>query len=133
MPTDDLIARADYMADVRHVATPNEWHQMIADLAAEVRALTAERDALVIDHGYIGRLEVAERALTARLDAAKAVVDEIRETPPDYRFALLPDLYAVLDRAATADPTPKCFCPGGGEPEGLNHRPGCPLASETKT
>jgi hypothetical protein len=21
----------------------------------------------------------------------------------------------------------RCFCPGGGAPDGLNHRPGCPL------
>lgn len=26
----------------------------------------------------------------------------------------------------------KCFCPGGGEPDGLNHRPDCPLTISGK-
>jgi hypothetical protein len=147
----------DQLSELRERYSSPTSPETVPRFLATIDALTADRDEwaeraienarlMTLDYaeGYRSekaRAEAAEaevRALTVRLDAvvgiaedAVAYIDTFKHTRPD-RGRVASEFGERL-RAATADPTPKCFCPGGGEPEGLNHRPGCPLASETKT
>lgn len=91
--------------------------------AGRLAAVTAERDALraenerllefVRAHDAVEHL-IADHtddraAYNTAVDRANAARAALEETPPRHRPVV-------------------CTCPGGGEPDGLEHRPGCPFA-----
>ena len=87
-------------------------------LAAELRALTSR---------YEAALDVIIDGKTARLQGGLWPSDVLSQRAHEV-WRDVTARRAVLDQAKDPD-TPQrfCFCPGGGEPDGLEHRPGCPL------